>query len=162
MGNIQDLQKHYNKKCQELFDIAESNYKGIWKFGVCMNHSVWGHIQLLIEYDQNNPCYGIYFGCKMNDKQDKNDKLEELKNDIWKSYKDKIYPETSVEMDNVFLPDCEKDCQKKEGMFWFFWIRLDEHLDMEDAMQRLNILIEIFKGRGFIMKTDFKHAENEE
>ena len=168
MGDMQDLINHYNKKWQELLDVTESEHKGILEYSVWMCHEDLGHVKLLIEYDQNNPCYGIYFGCKMSigiiqDNESK--ELEELKKHIWESYKEKIYPNISVEMDNVFLPDCEKDCQKKEGMFWFFWIRLDEHLVMDDAIHRLNILIKIFKDNEFtfhkrIMNKDFKHGEN--
>ena len=125
------------------------------EYSVWMSHNDWGHVKLLIEYDQSNPCYGIYFGCKMpigiiQDNELKEPKeLKELKKHIWESYKKEIYPNLSVEMDNVFLPDCEKDCQEKEGTFWFFWIRLDEHLVMEDAMQRLYLLRKIFKEQGF-------------
>ena len=151
MGDIQDLKNHYDKKWQELLDVTESEYKGILEYSAWMRYKDKNreYVKLLIEYDQSNPCYGIYFGCKMNVEKKGDDKLEELKEQIWGAYKDRIYPNSSVQMDNVFLPDCEKDCQEKEVMFWFFWIRLDEHLVMKDAIQRLNILIKIFKEQGF-------------
>ena len=166
MGDMQDLRNHYNKKWQELLDVTESKLNGILEYSVWMCHSDWGYVKLLIEYDQNKPCYGIYFGCKIgvkiirirNDKSEElkvledqkaQEELKELKKHIWKSYKEKIYPNAPVEMDNVFLPDCERDCQEKEKMLWFFWIRLDEHLVMEDAMQRLYLLVKIFKEQGF-------------
>lgn len=155
MGDMQDLRNHYNKKWQELLDVTKSKHEGLLEYSVWMSHNDWGHVKLLIEYDQSNPCYGIYFGCKMpigiiQDNELKEPKeLKELKKHIWESYKKEIYPNLSVEMDNVFLPDCEKDCQEKEGTFWFFWIRLDEHLVMEDAMQRLYLLRKKFKEQGF-------------
>lgn len=140
MGDIQDLRNHYDKKWQELLDVTKSKHEGLLEYSVWMSHNDWGHVKLLIEYDQSNPCYGIYFGCKMDAEKEKAKNLEELKGQIWSAYKDIIYPNSCAEMDNVFLPDCEKDCKKKEGMFWFFWIRLDECLVMEDAIQRLDNL----------------------
>lgn len=153
MGTIDDLRKHYDDKWGEFPSKmpAIPTIKGKWRYGVQMTHKDFKNIQLLIEYDQNKPSYGIYFGCKTPVNNEKINELQEMKKDIWESYKAEYYKDVDVDVDidNVFLPDCELDCTETENMFWLFWIRLDEHLEMNDALLRLNKLVEIFKGKGF-------------
>lgn len=76
--------------------------------------------------------------------------MDDLKKVVWEVYKNIIYPNAKVEMNDVFLPHCED--MKKEGLFWLFWIRLEEHLDVIDALRRLSILVDIFGNNEFIKK----------
>lgn len=149
---MNNLQKHYDEKWNKLSKVSELIDGGLWSYSVTLTHPKYKKCYLLIEYDQRKPSYGIYYGCQIPVEIEKeySKELNVLKEEIWESYKKEIYPTTpNVEMDNVFLPDCEPDCSNTKNVFWFFWIRLDEHLTMDDAMQRLYVLIKIFKEKGF-------------
>ena len=149
---MNNLQKHYDEKWNKLSKVSELIDGGLWSYSVTLTHQKYGKCYLLIEYDRGKPCYGIYYGCQMpvEIEQKYSQDLDSLKKEIWESYKKEIYPiTTNVKMDNVFLPDCEPDCRYSKNVFWLFWIRLDEHLTMDDAMKRLYALIKIFKEKGF-------------
>ena len=121
--NMNNLQKHYDKKWNKLSKVPRLIDGGLWSYSVTLTHPTLGKTYLLIGYDQGKPSYGIYYGCQLPVyiEQKYTQDLDILKKEIWESYKKEIYPTMpNIEMDNVFLPDCEPDCRNSKNVFWLF------------------------------------------
>lgn len=159
MGNIKNLEKHYDKK---WCSIDYHTYGKRKCFAIKMKLSDTSkneekdnpsEIDVVLEYDGNKPRYGIYFGCKI----PLGEKMSEaLKNAIWNEYKPMVYGNKNVSRDNIFLPDCEpdfkSDCKQKDTKRcekWAFWIRLEEESEMGDGINRIKIMKDILEKNGY-------------
>lgn len=62
------LNEHYIDKINRLVILTpnKGNEK-LMQYKIEMEHSNYGSVHLLIEYDKSKPEYGIYFGCKCKD-----------------------------------------------------------------------------------------------
>lgn len=142
------LKEHYMKKIKRIAILSENKkYKQFLQYKIAMKHSFYGNVCLLIEYETTKPEYGIYFGCKCDTWLEASTCGNTLKENIWGAYKKAVYTNIQVEMEDVFLPHCEDTSEEK--LFWLFWIRLEEHLNVVDALKRLSILVDIFKKNNF-------------
>lgn len=101
-------------------------------------------IDVVLEFDEAKPEYGLYFGCKI----PKNEKMSpSLKDSIWTEYKSVIYGNRDIQQDYVFHPDCES-C-KDDNDQWAFWIRLEEEFDVFNGIQRIGLLTEVLRKYGY-------------
>lgn len=151
-NKIDTLIEHYNAKWNNLPKItfSEASPEEIKRIVIAMKAKNYGKIELLIEYNPAQPQYGIYYGCKLLHVSEVTEQYDSLKTTIWKYYHREVLEDDSkITMENVFLPDCEICCQKDENKVWLFWIRLDEHLTMREALCHLLVLYDAFQLQGF-------------
>ena len=143
--NKKQLKDHYDKKWKSI-SFRKSGERFRYEFSMFHEKHEYEDVKIVLEYDGGHPEYGIYYGCERVDTTD----YLQLKNEIWNKYKTRFFPDKNVKMEDVFLPNCENKAN------WLFWIRLDEHLTMVDALERLHILIQIFEENGFEEKIEDK------
>lgn len=100
------------------------------------------YYEFLIEVDKNDPCLGIYYGCKgLIKKGDNKEKIKEMDED-WEEIKPKVlerlknlYP--SKDFKNRFkLTDNAND-----NTYWPFWISLYEDENVQEVAARVTIII---------------------
>lgn len=132
------LKQHYSKKWESYkCDNFEKNGERFF-YKKELTRANNENIELVIEYDNRKPSYGIYYGCKGTID-------ENLKHLIWDDYKKKyLSNNVNINMEDVFLPNCEKNGG------WAFWIRMEDFLTMREGYERFYGLVEIFKKKGFI------------
>lgn len=160
----QILTKHYSDILQQKFDSLEMLYlddnKPLFRRddsynGIHANHHTMYKLddlhnkdnsityEFLIEFDRNDPCLGIYFGCKGLIK--KGDNLEQQKAMIieWNEHimskvlerLDKLY--VGKRFDNRFKPTDNAN----DNTFWPFWISLYEDENILEVAVRTTIII---------------------
>ncbi len=99
--------------------------------------------EFLIEFDKNDPCLGIYYGCKGLIKKGDNLEQQKIMMDEWNSYiRDKVldrlnktFPEKKF--NNRFKPTDNAN----DNTFWPFWISLQEDENLLEVAVRATIII---------------------
>lgn len=99
--------------------------------------------EFLIEFDKNDPCLGIYYGCKGLIKKGDNLEQQKIMMDEWNSYiRDKVldrlnktFPEKNF--NNRFKPTDNAN----DNTFWPFWISLQEDENLLEVAVRATIII---------------------
>lgn len=99
--------------------------------------------EFLIEFDRDDPCLGIYYGCKGLIKKGNNCEQQEKIIDEWNSHikskvldrLNKTFPEKRF--DNRFKPTDNAN----DNTFWPFWISLQEDENLLEVAVRATIII---------------------
>lgn len=104
--------------------------------------------EVLIEFDTNQPAYGIYYGCFVDIKYSNFNQLEMIWEQTVLSIKRDLalYWRSAQKASNKMLED---DGLDKRG-FWPFWIRLEDDEDIFEAVKNVHIIINSLLTQGFI------------
>lgn len=104
--------------------------------------------EFLIELDRNDPCLGIYYGCRVSIKNGKiEDKIKELDEQWEKRIKDKVIDRlnntfVNCKFDNRFKPTDNAN----DNTYWPFWISLyDDENIIQVAAQATVIIRDEYK-----------------
>lgn len=101
------------------------------------------YYEFLIEFDKNDPCLGIYYGCKgLIKKGDNEEKIKEL-DEQW----EKTIQEQVLERLNNLFPNKMFDNRFKptdnanDNTYWPFWIPLYDDENVKEVAARATIII---------------------
>lgn len=107
-------------------------------------------IQVVVEFDENEPYAGIYYGCRLEMSEDSNlFDLDQLKQFYYDNYWS-LYNSGSISsMENVFLKDEEHEDKNNKKIYWPFWIRLEEKYPIAQVMVGAYVIREALKEQGW-------------
>ncbi len=111
---------------------------------------------VLIEFDENRPAYGIYYGCKVPSSKFTAPAIDKQWETIIKTMKNDFGMHwNNFNKANNRILSCEHEDKKH---YWPFWIRLNDDEDIYEAVKGVQIIIQSLLYQGF----SFSRVEKEE
>ena len=95
-------------------------------------------VNVVVEYDNNRPEYGIYYGIKMNERKQLND-IENIKSfflDNW--WLQNHLGCSKLEGNRIFIEGDKGNSENKT--FWPIWIRLEDYRNVSEAIDAAKVI----------------------
>lgn len=126
-----------------LVAINKSHIEG---FGIRLkNENTNVNVEVLVEYDRKYPYFGIYYGCRLNNGDQKH--LFVSNDTIWQDYKhDCCNQEYWLEKDNLFLLWHDHN---RDNSYWPFWIMVKLGENWDDIHRGMKSIIDCLKKNGY-------------
>lgn len=129
------LKAYYKSKLKEYkYDLNGESYV-LFSKDIKINNC---NVSVVVEYDNNRPAYGIYYGIKMNEGDQIND-IENIKSyflDNWWLQNHPGYSE--LEGNRIFIEGDKGISEDKT--FWPIWIRLEDYRNVSEAIDAAKVI----------------------
>lgn len=135
------LQAYYKSKLKEYkCDLNRESYV-LFSKDIKINNC---NVSVVVEYDNNRPAYGIYYGIKMNENGQLNN-IENIKSYFLDNWWLQNHPCCSeLEGNSIFIEGDKGNSE--DNTFWPIWIRLEDYRDVSDAIEAAEVIYNYLSG----------------